>query len=183
GVAGVPGRVRLHRALGAERDARPPRARLARRHHARARLRGRLSPHRARRPPPGRPAMTQPFTPHVRPARMEDLPGLAHLVTQLGYPTEPRVMQDRLDRLLARPLVHRVVVAPGPTGGKLLGAVHASRRETIESDDHVEISGLIVDAEARGMGVGKLLVAAAEHWARDLGLRVLRVRSNVVRTG
>jgi len=125
--------------------------------------------------------MTQPFTPHVRPARVEDLAGLADLVTQLGYPTETRAMEDRLDRLLARPLVHRVVVAPGPTGGKLLGAIHAARRETIESDDHVEIGGLIVDAEARGTGVGTLLVAAAERWARDLGLPSLRVRSNVVR--
>ncbi|HYV43770.1 MAG TPA: GNAT family N-acetyltransferase [Myxococcaceae bacterium] len=127
--------------------------------------------------------MTQPFTPHARPARMDDLPGLVDLVGQLGYPTEARAMEGRLDRLLARPLVHRVVVAPGPTGGKLLGAVHATRRETIESDDHVEISGLIVDAEARGTGVGKLLVAAAERWARDLGLPTVRVRSNVVRTG
>lgn len=128
--------------------------------------------------------MTQPpFQLHTRPARMEDVPGLAELVTQLGYPTEPRVMEERMDRLLARPLVHRVVVAPGPTGGKLLGAIHATRRETIESDDLVEISGLIVDQQARGTGVGKLLVAAAERWARDLGLRVVRVRSNVTRTG
>jgi GNAT superfamily N-acetyltransferase len=92
-------------------------------------------------------------------------------------------MEERMDRLLARPLVHQVVVAPGPTGGKLLGAIHATRRETLESGDHVEITGLIVDAQARGTGVGKLLVAAAERWARDLGLRVIRVRSNVVRTG
>lgn len=124
-----------------------------------------------------------PFQLHTRPARMEDVPGLADLVTQLGYPTEVRIMEERMDRLLARPLVHRVVVAPGPTGGKLLGAIHATRRETIESDDLVEISGLIVDEQARGSGVGKLLVAAAERWARDLGLRVVRVRSNVVRTG
>jgi len=127
--------------------------------------------------------MTQPFQVHTRPARLEDVPGLADLVTQLGYPTEPRAMEERVDRLLARPLVHRVVVAPGPMGGKLLGAVHATRRETIESDDHVEISGLVVDAQARGTGVGKLLVASAERWARDLGLRVIRVRSNVARAG
>jgi len=127
--------------------------------------------------------MTQPFEPHTRVARMEDAPGLADLVTQLGYPTEPRAMEVRVDKLLARPLVHRLVVAPGPTGGKLLGAIHATRREIIESDDHVEIAGLIVDEGARGTGVGKLLVASAERWARDLGLRVLRVRSNVIRTG
>ena len=127
--------------------------------------------------------MTTPFQMHTRPARMEDVPGLTDLVGQLGYPADVRAMQERVDRLLARPLVHRVVVAPGPTGGKLLGAVHATRRETIESDDHVEISGLIVDEQARGTGVGKLLVAAAERWGRDLGLRAVRVRSSVVRTG
>jgi GNAT superfamily N-acetyltransferase len=128
--------------------------------------------------------MSQPLPLITRRARIADVPALLKLLDQLGYPTTPQAMEERLDRLLARPLVHHVLVAPQPQDdGELLGAMHASRRETLESDDHVEISGLIVDASTRGAGVGKVLVSAAERWARDLGLNVVRVRSSTTRTG
>jgi len=118
----------------------------------------------------------------TRQARLSDAATLAELCTQLGYPTDHKVMAERIDRLLSRPLVHRVVVVPAPEDDRaLLGAVHATRRETIESEDHVEITGLIVDERARGTGVGKVLMAAAERWARDLGVKAVRLRSNVVR--
>jgi GNAT superfamily N-acetyltransferase len=127
--------------------------------------------------------MTTPPPPITRPARRTDAPALVELVGQLGYPSTLLDVEDRLERLLARPLVHRLVVATRPEDGdRLLGVVHASRRELIESEDHVEISGLIVAEGARGSGVGKVLVSAAERWARDMGLRIMRVRSNVLRT-
>jgi GNAT superfamily N-acetyltransferase len=115
---------------------------------------------------------------------MDDVPALVDLCRQLGYPTDLRSMTERVDRLVARPLVHRVLVAPTPMDdGRLLGAVHATRRETIESEDYVEIAALIVDEQARCTGVGKVLVTAVERWTRNLGLGAVRLRSNVVRTG
>jgi GNAT superfamily N-acetyltransferase len=39
-----------------------------------------------------------------------------------------------------------------------------------------------VDEAHRGTGIGKALLKRAETWARDQGHRVLRIRSNVVRT-
>ena len=119
----------------------------------------------------------------IRLCRMDDVTPLAALLRQLGYPVEEGSLHERVDRLLARPLVHRVLVVDAPPGdGRgLLGAIHAARREVLESDDHVEISGLIVDERARGTGIGKALVAGAERWARDIGVRAVRVRSNVVR--
>ncbi len=44
-----------------------------------------------------------------------------------------------------------------------------------------EISGLIVDEGVRCCGIGKMLIAAAEEWARRVGCRVISVRSNVKR--
>jgi len=51
----------------------------------------------------------------------------------------------------------------------------------IELDECVEISGLIVDEGVRSRGVGKLLLDAAEEWARSLGYRAIWVHSNVKR--
>ena len=79
--------------------------------------------------------MIQRHLPHTRPARLDDVPALLELCRQLGYPTNARAMTDRVDRLLSRPLVHRVLVAPTPQDdGRLLGAIHGTRRETIESE-------------------------------------------------
>jgi len=128
--------------------------------------------------------MTWPPAFHTRLARLGDVPTLVDLLKQLGYPVDAPTLSDRLDRLLGRPLVHRVLVAPAAQDeAKLLGALHASRRETIESEDYAEIAALVVDESARKTGVGKALVAAAERWARDLGMNAVRVRSNVVRSG
>jgi len=126
--------------------------------------------------------MTTPLPRPVHNARLDDVPALAGLCRQLGYPVEEPAFSERVDRLLARPLVHRVMVVPAPEDGRhLLGAIHAARREVLESDDFVEISGLIVDERVRGAGVGRALVSAAERWARDLGVHAVRVRSNAVR--
>jgi len=126
--------------------------------------------------------MTAPLPRSARSARIEDTPALAGLCGQLGYPVAEPAFSERVDRLLARPLVHRVMVVPAPEDDRhLLGAIHAARREVLESDDFVEISGLIVDERVRGAGVGRALVSAAERWARDLGVHAVRVRSNAVR--
>ena len=55
------------------------------------------------------------------------------------------------------------------------------RRYTLESGEFVEIVGLVVDAAARGHGVGRALVAEAEAWVLEQGFDAIRVRSNVAR--
>lgn len=126
--------------------------------------------------------MSAPLPTLVRGVRLDDVPDLVTLCRQLGYPAEERAMHDRVDRLMSRPQVHRVVVVPSPGDDRhLLGVMHATRREVLESDDFVEISGLVVDERERRAGVGRALVQAAERWARDLGVGAVRLRSNAVR--
>lgn len=73
-----------------------------------------------------------------------------------------------------------VAVAPAPNCS-LLGWLVAERRLWLESGEGIEITGLVVSASARRLGVGKSLVASAEHWAIQQGFRLIRVRSNVSR--
>ena len=55
------------------------------------------------------------------------------------------------------------------------------RHCSLESGEQAELAGLVVSSDARRLGVGRALVAAAEAWTRAAGFPTLRVRSNVLR--
>lgn len=114
----------------------------------------------------------------LRLARIEDAAEIARLAGELGYPATAAAMASRLARVLDAP-THRVAVVDG--GDALLGWIAVEHRLTLESGECVEIVGLVVGASARQGGVGRLLVAEAERWARMLGIETITVRSNVAR--
>jgi GNAT superfamily N-acetyltransferase len=115
----------------------------------------------------------------IRPARRSDGSEIARLTVELGYPAAVEAIDKRLVFLLASEN-HFLAVAPGQDG-KLLGWVAAEHRVLLESGCKVEISGLVVTAQARRTGVGGNLVLAAEQWAAKRGLPSIGVRSNIAR--
>jgi GNAT superfamily N-acetyltransferase len=116
--------------------------------------------------------------PLLRKARVEDAADTARLAGELGYATPVEAMHERLAVLAAHP-DHCIAVAE--RDGHMLGWIAVEHRRTLESGERVEIVGLVVDAQRRGSGVGRLLVQAAEQWAQQLGFGTLCVRSNVLR--
>jgi len=114
----------------------------------------------------------------IRPAAPADAPRLAALSTQLGYPMTPEEADERLEDL-SRHADHTLLVAD--EGGRAAGWIQVSLTRIFESPVSAEIAGLVVDAEARGRGIGAALVAAAEDWAAEHGCGTVRVRCNVVR--
>ena len=88
-------------------------------------------------------------------------------------------MRARLARLLAR--VTDLVLVVESAEGEIVGWVHGAEQELLESERRCEILGLVVDADHRGQGAGRLLVAGVEHWAASRGLELIAVRSNVTR--
>lgn len=115
----------------------------------------------------------------IRKAVESDAIEIARLSAQLGYPAEIEAFVQRLEFLLHSPK-HSVLVAAGDDG-HLQGFVGVEHRVMIEMGERVEIVGLVVDAQARRTGVGRALVAAAEQWARDAGVKEIFLGSNVVR--
>ena len=111
-------------------------------------------------------------------ARLRDAEQLAALCDQLGYPSSPEEVRQRLQRL--RSPDHAVYVAEDENG-TAIGWIHIFLRPLLEEDLAAEIGGLVVDEAHRGRGIGHQLLERAERWARRHGSRAIVVRSNVIR--
>jgi GNAT superfamily N-acetyltransferase len=116
---------------------------------------------------------------------------VAALCGQLGYPSTPAEVAARFEALAARP-ANAVFVAEDDesrassgagTLPAILGWVYVHEELMLECGPFADLGGLVVHDAARGRGVGRVLVEAAERWAVAHGYAEMRVRSNVVRKG
>ena len=115
----------------------------------------------------------------LRRARRTDAARIAELCAELGYPATARQIEARLLRLMPRSK-HALFVAEAP-GPDLVGWIHVSVTNLIESDLRAEVNGLVVAEAHRSLGAGAKLLEAAENWARRCGCRTVNLRSNVIR--
>ena len=116
----------------------------------------------------------------VREIRPEDASAVAMLTTQLGSPSTEDAIRRRYDLIKDR-WDARLFVAQH-AGNAIVGWIHVQALYLLECDTRAEIWGLVVAEKARGSGVGRRLVEAAEEWALARRLAVMAVRSNQLRT-
>jgi GNAT superfamily N-acetyltransferase len=115
----------------------------------------------------------------IRPMAANDAPEVARLAQELGYPSTPPDIVERLEALGSDP--DHVLLVATSNDGHVSGWAHVHIGRSLLSPARAEIGGLVVDAKWRGRGIGSALMAATEQWARGRDLDVVRVRSNVVR--
>lgn len=115
----------------------------------------------------------------IRTATLDDAPRLAPLSGQLGYPSMPSQVAARLAPILANP--EHVVFIAEENPGEIFGWTDVFVMRTIGADPRAEIAGLVVDESCRSHGIGRLLMARAEEWAREKGCAAVTLRSNVIR--
>jgi GNAT superfamily N-acetyltransferase len=115
----------------------------------------------------------------VRMAQPRDSERIAELAEQLAYPCTGKEVRERLSQMQDANQ-YAVLVAELPTG-QIAGWIGLYVFRAVELETVAEISGLIVDENIRSCGIGKMLLDAAEEWARHVGCRVISVRSNVKR--
>jgi GNAT superfamily N-acetyltransferase len=113
----------------------------------------------------------------IRNAKISDAVALAKLAGELGYPTTTAEMKSRIDELLSKSF-HGLFVAELDS---VVGWIHVSLIQSLESDSFAEILGLVVAESHRGSGIGAQLVATAECWAEKKGCHRIRARTNIVR--
>ena len=114
----------------------------------------------------------------IRRAKKNDVPRLAELAGELGYPTTPAEMKARLAEVNSA-AEHAVFVAVAD--GEVIGWVHVSVSHLLDVPQRAEINGLIVSEQLRSQGAGALLMHAAEAWSRKKKCVNMSVRSNVIR--
>jgi predicted N-acetyltransferase YhbS len=66
---------------------------------------------------------------------------------------------------------------------RVVGYIHAADYECCYSENMVNVMALAVDGSARRTGIGKMLLTAAEDWAREKGAAGIRLSSGIDRTG
>ncbi len=99
----------------------------------------------------------------------------------LGYTVDPQALQTQLERILLRP-TDRLLVAADAQSGRVEGFVHAADYETLHSGRLKNIVALAVDPAKQGQGLGRMLLEAVEHWAREEGCDGVRLVSGMQRT-
>jgi GNAT superfamily N-acetyltransferase len=111
----------------------------------------------------------------LRAATGNDADALAELMTQLGYGCEPGEIPARIEKLAAQP---GVLLAVAEHDGKVVGVVTGHLVNAIHKTEPVAmLTALVVLESARGLGIGKQLVAHVEDWARSRGASTISLTS------
>lgn len=115
----------------------------------------------------------------IRGAGPEDAPALASLLAELGYPAPADVVARRLAALDGAGDQTLVAVE----GAAILGLVTVHVTPVLHRPAPVgRLTALVVAAPARGSGVGRALVTAAEEILSARGCELAEVTSNRQRT-
>jgi aminoglycoside 6'-N-acetyltransferase I len=107
----------------------------------------------------------------IRRAALHDRSEWLRMRTLLFHLADPKGLADELESIMNEPMTS-VFVAERLSGG-LCGLLEAGTRPYADGCDTSPvgyIEGWFVDEDARGTGVGRALVAAAEAWAREQGM-------------
>ena len=115
----------------------------------------------------------------VRAPRDGDLDAMADQAGQLGYPVEPDELRGRLAAVTAND--DAAVLVATDAQDRAIGWLHVELKRTLVAPLTAQIMALIVDERARGGGVGRELVAAADAWAAARGCQRLMVATRVTR--
>ncbi len=116
----------------------------------------------------------------IHPVQPSDYPEWLRLRAALWPDEDPAGLALDLDEMVQDSAHQAIFVAERPEGG-LCGVIELSIRESVDwcQTRHVGyIEGWYVDADWRGMGVGKGLVEAGEDWARAKGCREMASDTN-----
>lgn len=104
---------------------------------------------------------------------------MAELAGQLGYTCTAEQVRARLTDI--RDANECAIYVAEIADGLIAGWIGVYLFRSVEMDKFAEISGLIVAEEHRSRGIGKVLLDAAEEWARGRGCALISVHSNVTR--
>jgi GNAT superfamily N-acetyltransferase len=115
----------------------------------------------------------------IREMRDADVAEGAALAGQLGYPSEELDFARRFRGLSGSPDQGLFVAE---LEGRVVGMAQVYLHRTLCTEARAEVTGVVVEETSRGQGIGRLLIARAEEWARDRGVELVKLSSNIERS-
>lgn len=116
----------------------------------------------------------------IRDLLERDLSSVRSLLCQLGYDVENARLESRVHSVLSAPLHFAVIAEIDDT---VVGLLHVYERPALERPREAVVQALVVDESHREEGVGKVLMQAAEAWARDRGIGAVVLHTRIDRIG
>lgn len=115
----------------------------------------------------------------IRQVTIEDAVAVCEICSEdLGYPCTVSLIKEKIERLDdSREAVYVAVM-----NGTVAGYVHVEKNDTLYLETMANLLGLAVRTEYRHNGIGKALVLAAEAWAAQNGIKLMRLNSGASRT-
>jgi len=114
----------------------------------------------------------------IRTVKKSDAKRIASLSVQLEHSMSESEAKERLAVILKNK-TQALFVAQDKS--EVLGYVSVSANYELLNGVQCRIGGLVVDAQARGRGLGTKLMAKAEEWAKSKGSKTMKLSSNVKR--
>ncbi len=115
----------------------------------------------------------------IRKVRSGDAAAVSRISSEdLGYPCDAALVEKRIANLDGR----REAVFVAVADGAVIGYIHVERYELLYYESMANILGIAVRQEFRRRGAGKALLCAAEGWAKENAISVMRLNSGSSRT-
>ncbi|SEQ13438.1 Predicted N-acetyltransferase YhbS [Treponema bryantii] len=115
----------------------------------------------------------------IRKLAIEDAPAICEIsVEGLGYNCDLNLVQRKIQNLDLK----REAVFVCELDGKVAGYIHVEHYDTLYFETMANILALSVKKEFQKLGVGKALLLEAENWAKENGIKMMRLNSGINRT-
>ncbi|MBM7702804.1 GNAT family N-acetyltransferase [Metabacillus iocasae] len=112
---------------------------------------------------------------NIRLIEVKDAPAIAQLMTQLGYITTEKQMQDRLNKLKHHEDYEGIVAEQDGTIVAFVGLHDGLLFKDDQS--YVRVIAFVVDETCRGQGIGTALLKEVERWAKQKGATSVTLNS------
>jgi GNAT superfamily N-acetyltransferase len=111
----------------------------------------------------------------IRDARIDDIEELTLLMTDLGYPATVAEMQERFKNIAAHPDYKTIIAV---IDDEIVGMAGLLKGIYYEMNGmYLRILAFVVKQNARKLGIGKILISAAEDWAIEQNLNSVLINS------